>query len=459
MKKNIFVSLNTSKDMYLTAQVKNYLDKKNIDYEMDYFDFNNESVAEGNDIDNFVQIVKNYYNKENLFNGLNISKKKREHIENQINYFKDLKEYDIYCFSLYDAYLSIQPIIALILKEKYPKSKINFGGPEIILSDFTYESLKSMGFYCTRGDFEESLFQLITNEKEFYNSNHFYNLSKLTKDDVPKYSSEELKYLNYKIMVSSSRGCANNCYFCSSPALSRYNLLKRDVLVEWFKYYNKIGIEKVKFNDSTLNKFEFDKLLDGLIKINNKIKIQNSDLAFDGLTIEQVRKMKKAGFTSVAFGIECLNPILSKNINKKMPSVEKIYNLLKELNKEKIHVKLFYIAGIPTQTKEIFYEELNFLKKINKDFDNISFEFYDYFVSPKSYIEKNYNKFSIKLIENENLNINNCKNETLNKLLKLLRYYEKENPNEFEIIKRIKILYQEISNSVDMIYNKSYYFL
>ncbi|MDD3263541.1 MAG: B12-binding domain-containing radical SAM protein [Candidatus Nanoarchaeia archaeon] len=453
MKKNIFVFLNTSKDLYLTSQVKNYLDKKNIDYKMDYYDFNNESVAQGNDIDNFVQIVENYYNKESLFNGINISEKKRKHIENQFVFFENLKGYDIYCFSLYDAYLSIQPIIALFLKEKYPNSKITFGGPEVILNDFTYESLKSMGFYCTRGDFEESLYQLLINEKEFYNSNHFYNLSKLTKDDVPKYSKDELEYLNYNIMISSSRGCANNCYFCSSPALSRYNLLKRDVLIEWFKYYNQIGVKSIRFNDSTLNKFEFDKLLDGLIKINNKIKIQNSDLAFDGLTIEQVKKMKKAGFNNVAFGIECLHPTLSKNINKKMPSLKIIYSLLKELNKQKISVKLFYIVGIPSQTIEIFYEELKFLKKINKDFSNISFEFYDYFISPKSYIEKNYEKFSIKSIENKNFDINYGKNETLKKLLKLLKYYEKENPNNFEILERINVLYKEISNCVHMIYN------
>jgi hypothetical protein len=136
--------------------------------------------------------------------------------------------------------------------------------------------------------------------------------------------------------------------------------------------------------------------LDGLIFINNKIDIYGADVSFRDLKFHQIYKMKEANFKEVSFGFECLHPTLQKNINKKMPSIDTIFRFLEELQRCSIGVKLFYIAGIPTQTDDIFYDELEVIEEVNRLFSNVHFEFYDYFVSPLSYIHENPKEFNIK---------------------------------------------------------------
>ena len=142
--------------------------------------------------------------------------------------------------------------------------------------------------------------------------------------------------------------------------------------------------------------------------------------------------MKKAGFKDVAFGIECIHPELAKKMNKKMPSKEKLISYLEEFEKQKINVRLFYIVGIPFQTEKIFEEELKILDEINKRFKNVSFEFYDFFVSPKSYIDNNHKDFNIQKTNNSNIN------------------YVCTNPNKNEVDRRLRKLYQTINNFILM---------
>lgn len=452
MSKKIFFMLNMIEDLYLVSQAENALKKENINYKVKYYNANNIEIAGDSDIFNFVALLKNVFDKKDFLENINIDKTKRMHIEDTIKYFENIDEYDIYCFSLFEAYLLTQVIAALILKKRFPNSKILFGGPEVILNDYIFDILKSLGFYVSNGDLESALPCLILNEKSFYKTSHFYNLRRLSKDDVPKYTEEQLKILNYRIIVTYSRGCMNNCYYCCTPALSRYNVLKCDVFIEWIKYYNKIGVKEIILNSSTLNSFDFNEMLDGLIKIKNKIKIIYSNLSFKNFKIEYISKIKKAGFLNVSFGLECLHPILQKKINKYNPSVIELFDFLDEFKKCNMKVVFFYIYGLPYQTMDIFKWELSILKKINERYLNVSFMFFDYFVINKSEMANNPSKFGIKTIKKRVSE--NIYPDYITKLILSIPSYIKTNPSE----KTSKTMKQELINNIkNIIYRNPYY--
>lgn len=442
----IFICLNTAKDMYLAAQINNTLSKNNLKYELDYYDFNLEvNWAAGPAHYNFFHILTNHKN--------NVCLTSNTHLNNSEYLFKCLKvakqlEYDVYCFSFWDSYVDIQLLMALEIKKHNPRAKILFGGPDIILRPYLGEILKKIGFDYSTGDIDVSLHEYITDYSGFYDKKHTQKMNMLASNDVPKYTKEELDYLNHAIMISTSRGCANSCRFCSSPALSNFSYVPRNALVDWFSYYNDIGVKEVNPNDSTFNKAEFDILLNGLINIDNKIIISRADVSFVDLRKDQIAKMAQAQFKEVCIGFECLHPIMQKNINKKMPPVDEILLYLEEFQKYEISVKLFYIAGIPSQTDEIFYDELEVIKYVDENFSNVYFEFYDYFISPMSYIDKHPEKFNIRKETKFNNFISKLP-EFKNEILKFQNGI-KANPDDQKIDLYMKKLYSAVNKTVNM---------
>ena len=445
---NVFMIINKKEDLYLIKQTESFFNKNRHNISITFKCINNfENEWNGDEkFNNFMMILLNHYKNINIYDGLNFTEKDIKIIEYGYSIINENIHNDIFCFSIYNSYIDFYLLLSLYIKKIKPSAKILFGGASIILYDNLTNILKDLYIDCSTGDMEVSLYNYITDYNNFYNKKHKINLNTLNKNDVPKYTQEEIQYLDYSIMMSSSRGCANNCYFCSSPALSSYSFVKRNVLVDWFKYYNDIGVKKVTFNDATLNKVDFDVLLDGLININNQVKIHTTDISFRDLKFDQIPKMKQAGFDEVCLGLECLHPTLQKKINRKMPSIDDLFKYLDLFEINDINVKLFYIIGLPFQTFNMFLYELNIIEEIDKKYSNIQFEIYNFYISPKSFAEKNYLYFNTKKtsIYDEYINDLQKYNKNITSMYKYEQLFPSfEDGREFE-----KMFYDKIKNTL-----------
>ena len=308
--------------------------------------------------------------------------------------FNKIDKYDLYCFSLYWSYKDLWLLAALTIKRRFPDAKILFGGPDIILHPNLVKIYEDLNIMYSFGDIESSIIKAI--ECNDFNCTSYIELKNLTYEHTPKYEKRELDYCSYMITLNTSRGCSNKCYFCNTPSLSPFRVVKREVVLEWFKYFNKVGVNIIEPNDPTFNCVGFDFLLDGLIKIDNKCQIYDLHASFYNMkSANTVKKMSKVGIKKVCFGMECCSPMLQKNINKKFPDYKSVFEYLKILEDTGVQVLLFYIYGLPTQTVENFKSELEFIKKINDTFKNVIFEVYSYYCSPLSYIDSNREEFGI----------------------------------------------------------------
>jgi hypothetical protein len=403
---NIFLGLNIARDLNLAAKIRNKLNKKNISYNLDTFNLNSLNSSHLLNIDyDRISNIKNGHKKIredlirvlfNIDNNLEWSTNLKL-LKEEILYKNDLletidsfEEYDLYCLSIYKRYMINYILIVYLIKKKFPNATILVGGPEIILEDSSKQIFESLGCKTSIGDIDESVYSVITSTGSI-----FSDMRELTISDVPKYTKEELDYLNYNIQLTGSKGCPNYCYFCSTPKLAKFNSLNREIYADWIKYYQSKNINSIFIADNTLNSKGFDDFLNRLIHNKNKVKLIGSNLTFNNLEEEQITKMKIAGFKSASIGIEGF--FMGELINKKMPNFSKILSLIYFFVNNNIKLNLFYIFGMPGQSRQIFNEEFKMLKELNYRFPQVSFELYPFFLAPKSYFHFKHKEYGIKI--------------------------------------------------------------
>jgi len=131
--KKIYLSLSNIEFLSLGIQLRHYLESKNIDFELDMYNFDTPlfeddvvelgQISELYNYKNIIQIIKNYKEGNCLIEGLNLPTK-NDFRKKLIDYYSNIDDYDIYCFSVYlfnieDCFLS-----ALTLKRKNKNAKI-----------------------------------------------------------------------------------------------------------------------------------------------------------------------------------------------------------------------------------------------------------------------------------------------------------------------------------------------
>ena len=409
----IFFAVNTDQDFYLPSQLRNHLNKNNINHVLFLQEFQSrgrndsdrhkkyheryETWYDFNLIDyvNVLRVIRNYNQNLGLLTDLEITTGKHNDLLYLINHFKNLEQCDLYCFSIYQQYFLDYIISALTIFRKNPKSRILFGGPEMKLMPPIRELCNRIGISTSIGDLEPSVQRALTEPFQLdYTS--YLKLNTLTEQDVPlPYSKETLEYANYRITINSSRGCPNNCYYCSGPQLSNYRSVKRDIFIDWIKQLQNTGIKNIFINDNNFGANRLEYVVDQLAKF-NKIPI-GFELELRHLTPTLVEKMKEAKMRSQSYGLECIHPEMSKMMNKKMPDIDKTIEILSTIKSGK-WMNFFYIYGLPGQNKRIFKEEIDYIKKIQEKIPYMKVEPIPFYLSPKSYIEQNRDKFKIKIV-------------------------------------------------------------
>lgn len=170
-------------------------------------------------------------------------------------------------------------------------------------------------------------------------------------------------WLNYY----SSRGCPGGCTFCAVFCLDAHRwtpLPAEQVVDEWDYLVNKLGVKAIKLLDT-----DFFGTIPRVVSIAEQLLERNIKVRFEGLgryhnlkhiTDDQLRLLRRAGFTEVEIGVESGVQRLC-NLIRKNVEVDNFVDLARRFIEAGIHVKINMMMGIPSETNEELTRSFKFI--------------------------------------------------------------------------------------------------
>ena len=258
--------------------------------------------------------------------------------------------------------------ITKVIKKISPKTKVIWGGPHV---DTKSEDCLKYCDYVVIGEGEVTFYELIKNlnegksiknikgvyykkNKKIINNPSRERINNLDEHPWPAYDLVDLKkYFEYPLAgIMGNRGCPFNCSFCDSPLRWKYIVKKRsakNILDEIEFLHKTFGIKGIYFFDDILNLPEKRALdiCDQIIKrgINKKIYFQAQLRANKPLVSEKLfRKLKKANFNKISFGVESGSQKVLNSMNKNV-TVEELERAVKLGLKSGIDTRAFFMIG------------------------------------------------------------------------------------------------------------------
>jgi len=284
--------------------------------------------------------------------------------------------------------------VAHLCKEKYSKCIVTMGGIHPTVQPHKVMEYADVD-YVIRGEGERTLLELVNylrkEEGDLCNIRGLvYRKNGELKHNPPRELIEDINTLPFpgrelvlrpELYTSSemgaivtSRGCPFECTFCEADQLwtrkvrirSTENIVKELELV--VRTYD---AKDFRFNDDsfTVGKKRTLDLMDQIIE--RKLNINWTCLSRVNLIDDDILSaMKRAGCTSISFGIESGSERIRKQIKKGIDE-EMILKALCLVRKHKIRFSCCFMIGLPYETKEDVLESIDLMKKINADFTNV----------------------------------------------------------------------------------------
>lgn len=229
------------------------------------------------------------------------------------------------------------------------------------------------------------------------------------------------KSINSAYSLLLTRGCYNNCSYCSNHALAKISNTKYvryrsiDKIIDEI---NSLNVNRIKFTSEslTLNLKFLDKLLDALIE-NNKNRMQKIEYIGDNINVyksvlyeEFFEKINRANIRTISVGLESGSYNIRKNIlHRPVYTNEDFLNFCKLAQKYNVSVYVYVLIGIPYETQEDYLKTILVLRKAVPNF----IRFYIYTPYPGTDLYK-------KLVEDKlikNCDFLNSSNERIKALV------------------------------------------
>ncbi|HHT9126296.1 MAG TPA: B12-binding domain-containing radical SAM protein [Candidatus Brocadiia bacterium] len=172
--------------------------------------------------------------------------------------------------------------------------------------------------------------------------------------------------------VNTSRGCRQQCIFCVAHLYYGYKLRKRSVksvLDEiQFDVIGKYGINNIWMfaDDFTGDKNFVVDICKGIIQRNLKITWW-SNTRVDVLDREMFEWMKKSGCFMLSIGGESGNQDILNRM-KKRAQLSQIKNTIKMLREVGILSLVYFLIGLPGESRSTIKDTVDFAKQINPDY-------------------------------------------------------------------------------------------
>ncbi|MBU4209229.1 MAG: B12-binding domain-containing radical SAM protein [Proteobacteria bacterium] len=261
--------------------------------------------------------------------------------------------------------------------------KIAIGGPQAtFMPSAAFAELPDVDYIC-RSPGEITLLGIA---QAIENGTPFLNLSGVSyKDDndavldtpelegytdLDRYPSAYLNdVFDYSRMreaiMLTSRGCPHHCIYCYTPHAFKHKISYHSVerVIEEIRWIRKKGIKSLWFADPNISykPSRLIEILDGILQegIETEIWLQTR---VDLVTPELLKKMKRAGVKTIAFGLESASERVLSRLGKHI-TLDKVAEAIRLAQKHGIEVELFTIYGLPYETFEDAVKTLEFVKK------------------------------------------------------------------------------------------------
>jgi anaerobic magnesium-protoporphyrin IX monomethyl ester cyclase len=172
----------------------------------------------------------------------------------------------------------------------------------------------------------------------------------------PRYENFKLgRYLN-EINLITSRGCPFHCIFCARHCLSpTYRARSAQNVGDELEYWHARGYTRFNIEDDNFNldkkrvyaicdEIEKRKLGGITIRCSNGIRADRADR-------DVLKRMREVGFRYLAFGVDAGNDRMLKVV-KKGETMADIEEAIKNACDLGYAIKLFFVVGNPTETRE-----------------------------------------------------------------------------------------------------------
>lgn len=176
-------------------------------------------------------------------------------------------------------------------------------------------------------------------------------------------------------VIYTSLGCPFTCHFCCINAIFggsgiRYRRPKK-VVEEIDLLVNTYGVKNIKIIDEmfVLNERHVLGICDLIIQRGYKLNIW-AYARINTVNEKLLRRLKEAGFTWLAYGIESGNDRVLKSVTKGI-TVEKTKQIIKLTQDIGINVIGNYIVGLPEDDFQSMQDTMNLAMELNCEFINI----------------------------------------------------------------------------------------
>jgi len=171
--------------------------------------------------------------------------------------------------------------------------------------------------------------------------------------------------------IITSRGCPFNCVFCSAAKLRNKRIARSafNVVDEIEYIIDKYNVHAIKFYDSLMTPKHATEISKELLSRNVKIKWE-CEVRADMIDLETLKLMKEAGCYYIDVGAESANQEILDRARKgiRIDDVRKVIGWAKQIG---LRLKLFFIIGLPGETKETAKQTFSFIGEHNNIVDKI----------------------------------------------------------------------------------------
>ena len=180
-------------------------------------------------------------------------------------------------------------------------------------------------------------------------------------DDIFDYSC-----MSEAIMLTS-RGCPHHCIYCYTPHAFKHKVSFHSVdrVIEEIRWIRKKGVRRLWLADPNISfkPTRLIELLDRMLTEGLETEMWLQTRA-DLVSPELMKKMKRAGVSTIAFGLESASERVLARLGKHI-SIHNVADAISLAQSEDIGVELFTIFGLPYETFGDALKTLEFVKKNN----------------------------------------------------------------------------------------------
>jgi len=188
----------------------------------------------------------------------------------------------------------------------------------------------------------------------------------------------KIEYRSFKsraLAMITSRGCPQKCCFCSVHLHmgTAFRAHSPQYVADHLKFViDKYDVKNVFFEDDnlTFDMKRMEAICDQIVERKIKFNWETPNgIRADRVSLELLKKMKKAGCRSVFFGVESGDQNVCDNIIQKDLDLKRVVEAAKECKEIHLTSGGFFIIGFPGETKENMRQTVDFALGLKRDYD------------------------------------------------------------------------------------------